>query len=241
MTPVMKTASIGCGAYFSSSTGKKILMALSGAALFGFIMGHLAGNLQIFEGQEAINRYAVFLRGLGELLWVARIGLVGMVMVHIGTSIALTIENKAARPIGYARKDYVKAGLTSRTMILSGLAALAFIVYHLLHFTFLKVHPQYARLIDTQGRPDVYSMMVLSFRQPGISIAYIVGLFLLRGHLSHGIQSMFQSLGLSNGKFRDGLSLWGGRLAWLIFAGYASIPASVWLGIVKLPLGVSLP
>jgi succinate dehydrogenase / fumarate reductase, cytochrome b subunit len=234
----MRVEAISIPRYFSSSTGKKFLMALSGAALFGFIIGHLAGNLQIFEGQDAINRYAVFLRSVGELLWAVRIGLIAMVIIHIWTSIALSVENKAARPVAYADKQYIKASLSSRTMIWSGLIVLAFIIYHLLHFTFIKVHPQYGHLLDPKGRHDVYSMMVLSFQQPFISGFYLLAIFLLCSHLSHGIQSMFQSLGFTNLKTRPALVRWGSAVAWVIFIGYAAIPLGVLSGIVKLPPGV---
>jgi len=225
--------------YFSTSTGKKFLMAASGAALFGFIIAHLAGNLQIFEGQEAINRYSLFLKSLGELLWAARIGLLAMVGIHIWTSVQLTIENKASRPVAYAQKNYMEASTASRTMIWSGSIILVFIIFHLMHYTFMTVHPEYQNLVDAQGRHDVYSMMILGFQQPAISIFYIAAIFLLCFHLSHGIYSMFQSLGLQNEKCRACLLMWAPRIAWLIFAGYASIPAAVLAGVVKLPPGVT--
>src|SRR6185312_10764165 len=139
-------------------------------------------------------------------------------------SIQLTAQANAARPQPYAQKEYIKASLASRTMIYSGFLILGFIVYHLLHFTFLKVHPQYSHLTDAQGRHDIYSMMVLSFQQPLIVAAYIVPIFFLCAHLSHGMSSMFQSLGLNRDGVRHWLSCWGSGLAWLIFAGYALIP-----------------
>ena len=213
-------------------------MAFSGAALVGFIIAHLAGNLQIFWGQEPLNAYAVFLRRIGELLWFARIFLIAMVVIHIWTSVQLSLENAAARPQAYAQKRYIKASLASRTMIWSGLIVLAFIIYHLLHFTFLKVHPQYSHLIDAQGRHDVYSMVVLSFQRWPISLVYIISVVLLCFHLSHGISSMFQSLGFNNLRVRPALSVWGAAVAWLICIGYVSIPVAVLTGIVKLPPGV---
>ncbi len=234
----MKTSIYTYRSYFSTSVAKKFLMALSGAALFGFIVAHLAGNLQIFIGQEAINRYAVFLRNLGEGLWIARIGLIVMVGIHIWTSVVLTLENRAARPVAYESKNYMKASLASRTMAWTGSAVLLFIIYHLLHFTFLRVHPQYGQLLDAKGRHDVYSMMVLSFQQPLISVIYLVSVFCVCFHLSHGISSMFQSLGINNQRVRSVLSSWGTRVSWLVFIGYASIPLSVLAGIVKLPPGV---
>src|SRR5690348_16262206 len=120
----MKEVEISLSRKLGSSTGKKFLMAVSGAALFAFILGHLAGNLKIFAGQVALNAYSAFLRNLGELLWVVRIGLILMVVIHIWTSIHLALENKAARPVAYARKDYVKASLASRKMIYTGLIVL---------------------------------------------------------------------------------------------------------------------
>jgi succinate dehydrogenase / fumarate reductase cytochrome b subunit len=223
--------------YFSSSIGKKVLMAGSGAVLVGFVVAHLVGNLQIFLGPEAINRYATFLQSATELLWPMRIFLILMILLHIVTSAQLTLEANAARPQAYARKEYIKATLASRTMIYSGFLILGFIVYHLLHFTFLRVHPQFSHLTDSQGRHDVYSMMVLSFQQPAIVAAYIVPIFLLCAHLSHGMSSMFQSLGLNSLKVRRPLSRAASVLAWLIFAGYAAIPLACLSGMIKLPGG----
>jgi succinate dehydrogenase / fumarate reductase cytochrome b subunit len=234
----METENITLARYFSASVGKKVLMAVSGAVLVGFVIAHVAGNLQIFLGQEAVNRYADFLQSTPELLWPMRLFLLSMVVIHIITSAQLTLEARAARPAPYAQKDYIKASLASRTMIYSGLLVLGFIVYHLLHFTFLKVHPQYSHLTDAKGRHDVYSMMVLSFQEPAICTAYIIPIFFLCFHLSHGISSMFQSMGLNTERSREGLAVWGSRLAWLIFLGFAVIPLACMLGWVKLPPGV---
>jgi succinate dehydrogenase / fumarate reductase cytochrome b subunit len=219
--------------YFSSSTGKKFLMAVSGLALVGFVIAHLVGNLQIFEGPEALNRYSAFLKGLGELLWIARIGLLVMVAIHIWTAVSLTLENRAARPVAYAQKDYVEASYASRTMHWSGFIVLAYIIYHLMHFTFLKVHTQYSGFIDDKGRHDVYRMVVMSFQQPAIAITYIVANFLLATHLSHGIYSMFQSLGLVGETVRPKLKCTANIIGYGIFLGYASIPLGVLLGVVK--------
>jgi len=219
--------------YFSSSTGKKFLMAVSGAALFAFIIGHLLGNLQIFLGPEELNRYSAFLKSTGELLWMARIGLLVMVGIHIWTAISLTLENRAARPVAYAQKDYIEASYASRTMHVSGLIVLAYIVYHLMHFTFGTVHPEYAHFVDGQGRHDVYRMVVSSFQNPLIAITYIVANLLLGMHLSHGIYSAFQSLGLMTEDLRPKLKTLSCVVGYGIFIGYASIPLSVLLGFVK--------
>ena len=208
-------------------------MAVSGAALFAFIIAHLLGNLKIFLGPESLNSYSAFLRSTGELLWVARIGLIVMAAIHIWTAVALTLENRAARPEAYAHKDYIEASYASRTMHLSGIIILAYLVYHLMHFTFLSIHPEFSHFSDAQGRHDVYRMVVMSFQQPPIVVIYIVANLLLGMHLSHGIYSMFQSLGLVSEGVRPGLRTAAYVVGYGIFLGYAAIPLSVWLGIVK--------
>ena len=219
--------------------GKKALMAVTGAGLFGFVVAHLLGNLRIFVGQDAVNSYALFLKNTGELLWAARVGLLVMIGIHIWTAVQLTWEDAAARPVAYAERKFIKASLASRTMIWSGPIILSFIIYHLMHTTFMVIHPEYRSLLDAQGRHDVYSMVVLSFRQPAISLFYIASLFVLCFHLSHGLTSMFQSLGLQNDKTRSFLAIWAPRVAWLVFAGYASIPLAVLSGLIPLPPGVN--
>jgi succinate dehydrogenase / fumarate reductase cytochrome b subunit len=219
--------------YFSTSTGKKFLMAVSGLVLIGFVLGHLLGNLQIFLGPEALNRYSAFLKSTGELLWIARIGLLVMVGIHIWTAVSLTLENRAARPVAYAQKDYIEATYASRTMHLSGIIVFAYIVYHLMHFTFQSVHPQYSQFMDAQGRHDVYRMVVMSFQQPAIALVYILANLLLGMHLSHGIYSLFQSLGLVGETVRPKLKWAACVVGYGIFFGYAAIPLSVLLGVVK--------
>ncbi len=216
-------------------------MAISGLALFGFVIGHLVGNLQIFQGQDKLNHYGVFLRSIPGPLWAARIGLLVMLVIHIRTSAQLAVENRRARPEQYVKKNSVRATLASRTMLLSGLMVFAYVVYHLLHFTFVKVHPQYAHFIDPLGRHDIYSMVVLSFQDVTISAVYIVANFLLAFHLSHGLSSAFQSLGLNNENILKKLKLAGVFIAWAVFIGYASIPLGVLLNIIRLPATLVVP
>ncbi len=210
-----------------------MLMAVSGGALVAFIIGHLLGNLKIFLGPESLNSYSAFLKNLGEILWVARIGLLVMVAIHIWTAVSLTLENRAARPQGYAHKDYIEASYASRTMHVSGIILFAYIVYHLMHFTFLTVHPEFGHFTDAQGRHDVYRMVVSSFQQPSIAAMYIIANLLLGQHLSHGLYSMFQSLGFvhegSHPKLRAAACVAG----YGIFLAYAAIPFSVWMGVVR--------
>jgi len=221
-------------AFTRSSIGRKYIVAVTGVLLIGFIVGHLLGNLQIFLGQEYINRYAESLAALGPALWAIRVGLLIVVLLHIYFTIRLAIDNRAARPDAYARKSHVKATLASRSMAISGLLLLAFIIYHIAHFTVRVADPRFALLkLDPLNRYDIYSMMVYGFQNVLVSGIYIVAMFLLALHLSHGTSSFFQSLGLNDKKMTPRLARAGRVFAWLIFAGYTSIPLAVLLGIVK--------
>jgi succinate dehydrogenase / fumarate reductase cytochrome b subunit len=225
-------------AIWNSSLGKKYVMAITGVALVGFVIAHLIGNLQIFLGPEALNRYGHFLQTTPELVWPLRLGLLAMVVLHIVAAIALTCQNRAARPVPYAQFEVVAASYASRTMFMSGIIIFAFIVYHLLHFT-VQV-PQinltgqdFRTLEDAKQRHDIYAMMVTGYRNPLVSGFYVLGIALLSLHLSHGISSLFQSLGLNNrvyGRFLDRLAV---GVAILIFVGYISIPAAVLMGLIK--------
>jgi succinate dehydrogenase / fumarate reductase cytochrome b subunit len=222
-------------AFHRSSVGRKMIVGATGIVLILFVIGHLLGNLQIFLGPEWINGYSQHLHDLGPLLWVIRAFLLIVVLAHIYYTIRLAIENRRARPERYRRRDIVKATLASRTMVMSGLILLVFIIYHLLHFTFRTTDPRFPTLpMDPLGHYDVYSMMILGFQNPLVSGFYILGMFLLALHLSHGSSSFFQSLGLNDHKLAPRLALGGRIFAWLLFVGYTSIPAAVLLGWVKL-------
>ena len=217
-----------------SSVGRKMIVAASGVILILFVIGHLLGNLQIFLGPEWINSYSQHLRDLGPILWLIRIFLLVSVLLHIYFTILLAVENRRARPEPYRDRNYVKASWASRHMVVSGLIVLAFIIFHLLHFTARKFNPQFPLLkLDPLNRYDVYSMMVYGFQNVFASAFYIVGLFLLTLHLTHGSSSFFQSLGLNNQRVTPKLAMAGRIFAWLIFIGYTSIPVAILLGFVK--------
>ncbi len=217
-----------------SSVGRKLIVAVTGVILILFVVGHLLGNLQIFIGPEWINAYAQHLRDLGPILWMIRIFLLVSVILHIYFTILLAIENRRARPEAYRDRNYVKASWASRHMVVSGLVVLAFVIFHLLHFTARKFNSQFPLLkLDTLNRYDVYSMMVYGFQNVYVSIFYIVGLFLLTLHLTHGSSSFFQSLGFNNQRLTPKLAIGGRIFAWLIFIGYVSIPTAVLLGFIK--------
>jgi succinate dehydrogenase / fumarate reductase, cytochrome b subunit len=224
--------------FFKSTLGRKYIMALTGVGLFIFVVGHMLGNLQIFLGPESINRYGAFLQGLGELLWVARISLIVFVALHIWAAVSLTAENRAARPIAYGRIKPVGSSYASRTMMMSGLIIAAFIIYHLLHFT-VQVQgingtgQNFVELHDAKGRHDVYRMMMIGFKQPVVSLFYIIGMVLLSLHLSHGVSSLFQSLGLKNRNWAPLIDGFAKFIAIVLLVGYCSIPLAVLTGLVK--------
>jgi succinate dehydrogenase / fumarate reductase, cytochrome b subunit len=223
---------------FESSLGKKYLMAVTGFLLFLFVIAHLIGNLQVFLGAEAINRYGHFLQSNYELVWPARIGLLGLVGLHIWSAAKLSLENRAARPVSYATYQPVGSTYASRTMLMSGLIVLLFIIYHLLHFT---VQMQYINLtgqnfetfIDSEKRHDIFKMLVVGFNNSWVSAFYILAMALLCLHLSHGLSSMFQSMGLKNETYRPLMDKGARVLAVLIFLGYTSIPVAILLGYGK--------
>jgi succinate dehydrogenase / fumarate reductase cytochrome b subunit len=221
---------------FGSSLGKKYIMAVTGLALFLFVIGHLIGNLQVFLGREAINAYGHFLQSKPGLVWSARVGLLIMVLLHVWSAIRLSQENKAARPVGYdGAPAPAAATYASRTMLMSGLIVAAFIIYHLLHFTaqvaaINLAHQDFHTLHDARNRHDIFAMMVYGFSQPMVAGFYMVAMALLCLHLSHGISALFQSLGLKNrvyGPFLDGFAR---GASWVIFLGYASIPLAILCG-----------
>ena len=216
-----------------SSLGKKYLMAITGIGLFLFVIGHMAGNLQIFLGPEAINKYGHFLQTTPEILWPARIGLLAFVFIHIAAGIALAIENRQAREEQYEVKRIVDASKASRTMLWSGCVIFAFVAFHLAHYTLMTVHPEYRNLLDAEGRHDIYRMMVFGFQNEAVSVFYVISIGLLCWHLSHGVGAMFQSLGLKNEVYAARIDRFSQVAAMIIFIGYASIPVAVLAGVVK--------
>lgn len=221
--------------FLQASIGKKVVVAVTGVIFFGFVLGHMIGNLQIYLGRDTLNSYAHFLQhDIGSLLWVARIVLILSLVLHVFYTISLNLQNKKARPVGYQSKNWVKATLTSRTMVLSGLVILAFVIYHLLHFTLGVTNPDHFAMKDPQGRHDVYSMVVLGFEMPAIAAAYIIANILLAMHVSHGVSSLFQTLGLALPEYKSRINAFALTFAGIILVGNVSIPLSVLLGVVTL-------
>jgi succinate dehydrogenase / fumarate reductase cytochrome b subunit len=226
-----------CLGFLKSSIGKKAVVAVTGLLLVGFVVAHMIGNLQIFLGPDAINGYAKKLQSLPLLLWPARFILLAIFAIHVTVSIKLAMENRAARPVAYFKKQTVRASRPSQMMILSGLVLLFFLIYHLLHFTFGVTHPDYFHLVDAQGRHDVYSMSVLSYRNVWLTAFYVLAMFFLCLHLSHGLQSFPQSLGFNDERLRPRLKTFANLTATVLFIGNSSMPLAAFLGMLKLPQG----
>jgi succinate dehydrogenase / fumarate reductase cytochrome b subunit len=220
-------------AFYQSSIGKKYVVAVTALLLILYVLGHLLGNLQIYMGPDRINAYAKFLHDLGPILWVVRVILIAAFVTHIAATIQLAHENRLAKPQKYAVAGYQRSTIASRTMIVSGLIVLCFVIYHLLQFTLQVTDPEFRKVHDSLGRHDVYRMLILGFRHPLVSLFYVVGLFLLTTHLTHGFASVVQTLGINNRKIANFVSIGGQTLAWVVFAGYVSIPVTILFGIIR--------
>lgn len=238
----MGGSSRAIGDFCRSSVGKKFIVALTGVALLLFVFGHLVGNLLIFVGRDAINSYGQFLHHFihGWGVWGARIGLLVAIVLHIVMTIQLTRLNRASREQRYKNEATVQASRASRTMIVSGLLIIAFVIYHLLHFTITpgEADPgyfdsEYASATGEQ-RHDVYAMILTGFSSWLVSIVYILAIGLLCLHLSHGFASVFQTFGLRSSKSWPLIQNAGRAYAILIFVGNISIPIAVLLGFVSL-------
>jgi succinate dehydrogenase / fumarate reductase cytochrome b subunit len=219
--------------FWQTTVGKKAIMAVTGFILFGFVCGHLLGNLQIFLPPEKINHYAATLRSLPPLLWGTRITLLVSVILHIWSSFQLWLLQRQARPIKYVKRTSLNSTYASRTMLWSGPIIAAFVIFHLLHLTFGTVHP---------GGPfdehNVYNNIVTGFQVWPVSLFYIIAMIMLCYHLYHGLWSIFQSLGFSHPVYTPWLQRFSKVVAILIAAGNISIPVAVLAGVIKPVLGV---
>jgi succinate dehydrogenase / fumarate reductase cytochrome b subunit len=209
-----------------SVVGRKVFMAITGQCMVMFAVVHMMGNSSIFVGPDGINAYAKHLQDLGPLVWVFRAGMLALISVHIFFGTQLTLENNAANPNSYAVKKQIKATFASSTMIWTGVVIALFVVYHILHFT-ARVTPGIVKGVDALGRYDVFTMVVSAFKNGGIAAIYVVAMCALFLHLSHGIQSFFQTMGWNTDRTQCGITTIGKAVAFILLAGYAVIPLSI--------------
>jgi succinate dehydrogenase / fumarate reductase cytochrome b subunit len=213
--------------FWDSSIGKKLIVAVTGIMLVGFLIAHMAGNLLIFQGRESLNDYAYFLHhflhGMG--IWLFRVGLIVAFVLHIVATVSLTRQNRAARSEKYAHEATSRASLSSRYMIWSGLTVIAFVIFHLLHFT-VRIDPDLASMKDPMdpSRHDAYGMVIAGFQNPVVVLFYIISISFLCSHLSHGIASIFQTLGFNSKKTRDPFHKLGLVISVVLWLGFLSIP-----------------
>lgn len=214
-------------AFFRSSVGKKLVMAVTGVVLFGFVVGHMLGNLQVYLGPEALNAYGALLRqfGHGGGLWVARAVLIACVGLHAWAATALTLTSWGARPVGYRQWTNIESSYASRTMRWSGVILGLFLVYHLLHFTTGTVHPSFV-----EG--DVYHNFVVGFRSYVASAFYIVAMLCLGLHMYHGVWSMLQTLGLNHPRYNHLRHAFATLVAAAVVIGNISFPLAVMTGFI---------
>ncbi len=217
--------------FFSSSIGRKIMMAITGFMLLGFLLIHLFGNSLIYVGW--INAYGERLHSMPPVVWGFRLFMLAIFSLHIFFGIQLTLENSAARPQAYAVKKDLRATFSGRNMIWSGLLIVVFLIYHLLHFTVRVTNPEISNSLDALGRLDVLKMVVFSFHNAAIAGAYIAAMIVLAFHLNHGIQSIFQTVGLNSDKTIPVIEKIGTGAAIILFLGYSAIPVVIILGILK--------
>jgi succinate dehydrogenase / fumarate reductase cytochrome b subunit len=215
-------------AYLETSLGKKLVMAVSGVVVIGFLVAHLIGNLQIYLGPERLNAYAELLASLGGLLWVFRAAILLAALVHVVSAYQVARQSWSARPVGYARQRYRATSYAARTMRVGGPIIALFVIYHLLHLTTGQLHQ------DAAGydAANVYENVVRGFSVWWVSAIYVVTMVLVGLHLYHGVWSMFQSVGLSRPswvKRRRALAV---LLALTVSAGNISIPVAVLTGVV---------
>jgi succinate dehydrogenase / fumarate reductase cytochrome b subunit len=214
--------------FFASTVGKKIVMAVSGLIMVGFVIVHMAGNLQLFEGADRLNSYSAFLHGpANELLWIVRVVLIVALVAHVVSAYQLTVIDRAARPVPYAKRELQAATIGSRTMRVGGVVLLIFIVLHILHITTLTLQP--APLVEG----DVYGNVIASFRIWWVTLLYVIAMLALGLHLYHGAWSSVRTLGFERGRldpFKRPVAI---ALAVIVWAGFTLVPVAVYFHLVS--------
>ncbi len=220
---------------FETTIGKKALLAVTGAVLFGFVIGHMLGNLQVFLGRDVYNAYAQSLKSNAVLLWGVRGTLLASVVVHAVVSMSLVVRTAGARDVGYRQLKQRKTNYAAMTMKYGGPAIALFVLFHLAHFTWPGialgnyVHAQ----PDATHYADVYGNFVSSFQNPVAVLLYVVANVFLGLHLYHGGWSLLQTLGLSHPRYDDKVRLLPRVVGVGVAAGNIAMPLAVLAGYVR--------
>ena len=219
--------------FLTSTVGKKIIMTVTGQMMIIFVLLHMLGNSTIYFNH--LNAYAAALHALPFLLWAVRLFMFSMLCLHVWLGIVVTLENRKAKPQTYSVTNHLSATFAGRNMIWTGTLIAAFLVYHLLHFTVQVIMPQSSALRnpDSLGRPDVFMMVVQSFRHVSIAAVYVLSVAALLLHLMHGIQSSIQTWGANNDRTMPLVRGGGTLAAVLLFLGYAAIPVVIAASLLK--------
>ena len=222
--------------YVRSSVGAKHVMAVTGVLLALFAIQHMTGHLLMFAGRDAYNEYAHWAQnvGHGSVKWVLRIGLLVLVIAHAIAGVRLAARNRAARPVRYRVYRTAATSPWARAMVYTGLITLAFLVFHILHFTVGVVQPEFFHLRDPSHRYDAYTMFVRGFQNPAILAVYLGGMTLLMLHLRHGIASTVQSLGVEHPTYSRAIRKAGPALAVALYVGFVLPPIAVAVGVIGL-------
>ena len=213
--------------FYGSTVGRKIVMAVTGIVLVGFIAIHMSGNLLVHRGADAMNHYAAFLKSQAPLLWGTRIVVALALVLHIHSALTLTRRAAAARPDRYARLTPQVSTWSARLMRVSGILLAVFVVFHILHVTTGTV------LASQFVEGEAYQNVVRSFSITWVAAFYLISMMALAMHLHHGIWSLFQTLGANHPHLEGGRK----KLAWLLSvvipAGFASVPLAVIAGMAR--------
>jgi succinate dehydrogenase / fumarate reductase cytochrome b subunit len=215
--------------FYRSTIGKKVIMAVTGLVLVGFVISHMLSNLLVFQGHEGLDHYAAFLRSTGKLLWLARAGLLLAIILHIDAAWKLSRRSQTSRPLGYRKRVPQVSTWGARTMRWGGVLLLVFIVYHLLHFTFGRLHPDYPNFHHEMVSHNVAA----GFNSLGVVIFYEVAMVALGLHFYHGVAAMVLSLGGSHPRYTPMWRKAATAIAILTAVGFMSIPIAVYLGWVR--------
>ncbi len=214
--------------FAQSTVGRKVIMALTGLLLVGFVTGHAAGNLLVFKGPDALNAYGAILKSSAVVLWTVRLVLLTAVGLHVWAALTLIRLNQVSRPVAYAKQVPQASTLAARLMRAGGILLLAFIVFHLLHLTTGTIHPGY-----TFSHTDVYSNVVSSFQVPWVALFYIVAMVALLAHLSHGVWSFFQTMGWNHPRFNTARRVFATVVALIVSLGFIAIPSAILGGMLR--------